>query len=270
MSYNINLIQMTVIPLGTNGFFPSFGRETACYAIPFGKILIFLDAGSGLFRLQDEAKELLDNVDEIHIFLSHYHLDHAFGFYAAFALFKGKKVVVFGPEKRQVFSDLTQIGYFPINFNKKHENFSWVKLEEGKHRISTYKVRSRKQNHRKETSLAYRFKFPDGKTLAYVTDGEPKSESIEFISGVDLLLHEHWYSGEDLLKEKVPFKDQVIDGHVTTAGTAMIGREAKVKQLVLIHHNPFADTLKLDKQLKLAKSIYHKTVLSGDLIPIKF
>src|SRR3989338_4937318 len=98
---------MNIIPLGTNGFFPSFNRQTACYAIPHGKTLIVLDAGSGLFRFAEpEGQKLLQSVTDIHLYLSHYHLDHTFGFYAAFKLFAGKTIQVFAKTDKKVFSEL--------------------------------------------------------------------------------------------------------------------------------------------------------------------
>src|SRR3989344_8948195 len=110
---------MTIIPLGTNGFFPSFGRQTMCFAILLGKTLIILDAGSGLFRLAEPiGKKLLTGVDTIHIYLSHYHLDHTFGFYAAWKFFAGKKVTVFGNSAKRVFEELYRQQYIPGFFEK--------------------------------------------------------------------------------------------------------------------------------------------------------
>lgn len=139
---------MQIIPLGTNGFFPSFGRQTACYAISLAEKLIILDGGSGLFRLAEPAgKRLLDGTYEVHLFLSHYHFDHTFGFYAAFRLLEDKKVTVFAPTNKKVFSDLVK-DYFPIDYEKKHQNFSWQKLMIGENKINDYSVRVRKQSHR--------------------------------------------------------------------------------------------------------------------------
>lgn len=249
---------MKVIPLGTNGFFPSFGRQTACYAIPYDKILIVLDAGSGLFRFAEPAgQKLLKEAEEIHLFLSHYHLDHAFGFYAAFKLFEGKKVTVFAPTDRKVFSDLAR-EYFPIDYEKKHNNFMWQKLKTGENKTDKYTVRVRKQDHRGEGSLAFRFSFD----LAYITDSEYSKEGIEFIHDVKLLLHEHYLTGSDGV---------YFDGkHVTTVGAANIAKEAKVGKLALIHHYPFADDKQLEIQLKLVKSIFPNTVLASDLEALIF
>ena len=264
---------MKVIPLGTNGFFPSFGRATACYAIPLKDKLIILDAGSGLFRLaEQEGKELLRGKKEVHLYLSHYHLDHTFGFYAAFKLLKGKKVTVLAESGRQVFWEFVTMKHFPINYSKVHKNFSWQAISEGNHKISSYQVSVRKQDHRGEGSLAFRFSFQERSALgrkfelAYVTDSEPTKESIEFVRGVPLLLHEHGFVG----KTNIKLNKQIIDGHVTTIGATLLAKEAKVGKLALIHHYPFADDKKLASQLKIARSIFPKTILAKDLEMINF
>ncbi len=244
---------MKVISLGTNGFFPSFGRQTACYAIPYNKTLIVLDAGSGLFRFAETiGQRLLKEAEEIHLFLSHYHLDHTFGFYAAFKLFEGKKVTVFAPTDKKVFSDLAR-EYFPIDYEKTHKNFMWQKLKIGENKTEKYSVGVRKQDHRGEGSLAFRFSFD----LAYITDSEYSKEGIEFVRGVKLLLHEHYLTGS----EKVYFDGK----HVTTVGAATIAKEANVRKLALIHHYPFADDKQLESQLKLAMTIFPNTILAKDL-----
>lgn len=259
---------MKVIPLGTNGFFSTFNRQTACYAIPFDKTLVILDAGSGLFRLgESEGGKLLAGVTQIHLFLSHYHLDHTFGFYAAFKLLEGKKVTVFAPDKRQVFSEFIQLGHFPINYSQKHKNFIWEVLKEGSQKISFYQISVREQNHRGEVSLGFRFKFKE-RDLAYITDTEISKDGIEFIRGTDLLLHEHGLSGREILGKRL--EDQIINGHVTTIGAARVAKEANVGKLVLIHHNPFADNNILEKQLKIARSISPDTILAKDLKEINF
>src|SRR3990167_10645191 len=130
---------MKIIPLGTNGFFSSFNRQTACYAIAYNGRLIILDAGSGIFRFAEpDGKRLLSGFSKIDLFLSHYHLDHTFGFYAAFKLFAGKQVTVYGSHEKQVFSEFVKLKHFPIDFSKEHKNFDWKTVGEGKNKISDY------------------------------------------------------------------------------------------------------------------------------------
>lgn len=262
---------MRVIPFGTNGFFPSFGRQTACYAIPLGNTLIILDAGSGLFRFAEPiGQNLLKEASEIHLYLSHYHLDHTFGFYAATKFFQEKKVTVFGEKTKEVFSEFPNLQYFPVDYQKHHANFSWLKLKEGKNSLDSYLVYVRKQYHNGAGSLAFRFSFKD-QDFAYITDSEPTKEGIEFIRGVDLLLHEHYLSGEEKLKDKdAKLEDHFAGKHVTTVGAATIAKEAKVGSLALIHHFPFYDDKRLEKLLRIARSISPDTFLAQDLKSIDF
>jgi ribonuclease BN (tRNA processing enzyme) len=257
---------MKIIPLGTNGFFPSFGRQTACYAIPYGDILIILDAGSGFFRLVEPiGQKLLKNTKEVHLFLSHYHLDHTFGFYGAFELLKGKKVKVFAQSKRLVFSEFVILNHFPIDYSKMHKNFSWHILDQGQNDMGKYKVYTRNQNHRGEVSLAFRFDFG----LAYLTDGEITNENTEFLKQVPLLLHEHWFTGQGEDGSRLDER-QIMDGHVTSVGSASVAKAAAVGKLALIHHMPFDDALKLNKKLDIAKKIFPETILAMDLKEISF
>jgi len=261
---------LKIIPLGSNGFFPSYNRQTACYAIHYKSILIVLDAGSGLFRFAEkEGKVLLRGVDEIHIFLSHYHLDHTFGFYAAFELFEKKRVTVFAKAGRQVFSEFVAMEHFPIDYEKKHKNFSWKTVTEETYRLEGYKAKVRKQNHRGEVSLGFRMEFSNGKSMTYITDGEPTWESVEFVRGVDLLLHEHEPSDEKEAKH-LKLEDQISDGHVTTEGAGLIAREAGVKKLALVHHNPFLNEASLIKELKKAKAIFKESYLAMDMEEVEF
>lgn len=262
---------MKIFPLGTNGFFPSFGRQTASYAIPLGKLLIILDAGSGLFRLAEpEGKKLLEEVSEVHLFLSHYHLDHTFGFYGLFQLLKGIRVEIFGMSKEKFYKELAHGDFFPEVTTKIHKEIFWQDIQKGKYSFGSYEVLVRNQYHNGFGSKAYRFLFAK-KSLGYVTDSEPNMESISFISDVDLLLHEHYQTGEDIyLTKSKKIDDQYKFGHTTTVGAALVAKEAGVERLYLIHHYPFFGSRQLKKQEKIAQSIFPSTQLAVDLSEINF
>lgn len=258
---------MKIIPLGTNGYVSSFNRQTACYVIPLDDQLIILDAGSGLFRFMEPiGKNLLKDKKKVKIFLSHYHLDHTFGFYAAFELFEKMKVDVYGMEERHVYSELVNLGQFPVDYEKKHHNFRWIKVNEKSYRNDGLKFTVRVQKHRLEKSLGYRLELANGKKLAYLTDTDnPSMESIYFVKGVDILLHEHDTLNVPKYSKNSRLEDLIKGGHVTTEGAALIAREAKVKKLYLIHHNPPCDWITLEKDLKKARKIFSESYLAEDL-----
>lgn len=260
------MLDIKIIPLGTNGYFPSFGRQTACFAVPLGKILIVLDAGSGIFRFAEpDEKKHLEGVTEIHLYLSHYHLDHTFGFYAVWELFRGKTVKVFGKDEQNVFSEFGNFGYFPLDYKKEFKNFSFHALEEKTYPMNAYTVSVRRQHHGGHGSLSFRFEFSDKTTLAYVTDSEPTDESVAFVHGASLLLHEHFAPGDDILREKGEMlKHHFFGGHTTTIGAALVAKKANVGKLALVHHYPYNDEKKLEKQLVLARSIFPNTILAKD------
>src|SRR5688572_21538223 len=76
---------MRLVFLGTTGYHPNNGRQTACLMLP--EVGVLLDAGTGLFR----ARELLAT-SELDIFLTHAHLDHCIGLTFLFNVLYEKEV----------------------------------------------------------------------------------------------------------------------------------------------------------------------------------
>ena len=221
--------------------------------------------------MEPAGRKLLKDKRKIKIFLSHYHLDHTFGFYAAFEMFEKEEVEVFGLEDRHVLKELVSIGQFPVEYEKKHRNFSWIKAESGKDENEGFKYSTRVQKHRFEKSLGYRLEFENGKSIAYVTDADPSRESVNFVKGADLLLHEHETQNVPEYTKDSRLEDLISKGgHITTQGAALIAKEAGVKKLYLIHHNPPCTWAELEKDLKKAKRIFPESFLTQDLEEIEF
>ncbi|MGD2114802.1 MAG: MBL fold metallo-hydrolase, partial [Acidobacteriota bacterium] len=71
---------MRLIPLGTNGYIPTHGRQTMCFLVRFEDRALLLDAGTGVARLlEPRVRELLEGVEQLDVILSHFHLDHVIG-----------------------------------------------------------------------------------------------------------------------------------------------------------------------------------------------
>ena len=56
-----------------------YGGNTSCFTIETGQMLLVLDGGTGLAALGREMMKNPDDKRDIHIFISHLHLDHIIG-----------------------------------------------------------------------------------------------------------------------------------------------------------------------------------------------
>src|SRR5450756_199820 len=89
---------MRVTLLGTIGWMPSDRRETTCFACRAGDSLFIFDAGTGLRRLREPAQAaLLDGARDVHLFLTHYHLDHVCGLAYLPGVLPGRELVIHAP-----------------------------------------------------------------------------------------------------------------------------------------------------------------------------
>src|SRR3954469_23164372 len=72
--------ELSITPLGTNGFFPTYGRQTMSFLVRRDGVPLLLDAGTGVGRLiEQETSRALDGASRLDILLTHYHLDHVVG-----------------------------------------------------------------------------------------------------------------------------------------------------------------------------------------------
>ena len=112
---------MEVHLLGTAGYHPNNLRHTACVMIP--KAGLIFDAGTGFFRVRD-----LIETKDLHIFLSHSHLDHCFGlsFFVDVVFEKDiENIFVYGAAEKlsAIRKHLFSEHLFPLQ-----PNFQWIEL----------------------------------------------------------------------------------------------------------------------------------------------
>lgn len=218
---------MQVEFLGTAGYHPSEARHTSCVFVPDAApgAGFVLDAGTGFFRLAHKPLP-----SRLHIFLSHAHLDHVAGLTYLLDVLYGREcqVTLYGARGalRAVCHDLFNSPLFPLPFTHAVRE---VKAEAA-FEVEGVQVRACDLTH-PGGSFGYRFDWPDRKSLAYITDTSGDARYLDFVRGVDLLIHERNFS-DDL--------HQVADasGHCTSQAVARVARQAKVKQLALTHFNP--------------------------------
>lgn len=230
---------MRVTLLGTSGWMPSEERETTCFAMRAGDTLFVFDAGTGLRRLGHDAHAYLaEGVREVHLFLTHYHLDHTCGLAYLAGVLPRRHVTIHAPaeeitgvDPERTLAELLRRPYHPQNLAEmRHVR---VVAIAGETIVAGHTISLRPQVH-SDVSVAYR--VDDAFVLA--TDTKPDPATAAFAAGAGLLLHEAWYSRADFVDRDLPAG---YTSHSDVESVAQLAAEAGVGRLALIHLNPLRD-----------------------------
>jgi len=247
---------MKLLLLGTSGYHPTERRHTACLMIPEAGIV--LDAGTGFFRVREHvATTTLD------ILLTHTHLDHVVGLTFMLSTKWQKpieQITVHGQAAKlaAVREHLLDEQMFPAPLT-----CQWRPLEDGPLTINGVRVSHFPVVH-PGGCVGYRLDWPDGRSLAYVTDTTAAKSAayVQQIRGVDVLVHEcNFRDGQEEWAEKT--------GHSSTTPVAEVAAEAGVKRLVLTHLDSLDDS---DDPVNIAaaRRIFSDVEIGYDGMTIEF
>lgn len=244
---------MRIVLLGTGGYHPNERRHTACLMIP--ELGIIFDAGTSFFRVPHHLQ-----TRNLQIFMTHAHLDHIVGlsfFLVPMLSDQVDSVKVYGEETKlaaiqtHLFSD----EIFPVL-----PDYEFISLPESVEVAGNGILRHLPLEH-PGGSIGYRVDWPD-RSMAYITDTAHPEQHLEFVQGVDLLIHECYFPDEmSEWAEKT--------GHSHTTPVAELARDANVGKLILTHIDPQCagdDPI----GIKVAQKIFPNTILGEDLMEIDF
>lgn len=244
---------MKLILLGTGGYHPNRRRHTSCVMLP--EIGLIFDAGTSFFRVP----ELLET-EQVQIVLSHSHLDHICGltYFLPTLLFGNvNRAEVYGSARtlEAVQDHLFCDSVFPVL-----PDYQYTELA-GPLSVGNGGTLSHFVQEHPGTSLGFRVDWA-GRSLAYLTDTFCDGSSIEFVGGVDVLIHEsNFADGAEVFAKQT--------GHSTPAPVARMARDAEVGRLILTHIDPMLDgddPLKIDS----VREIFPETEVAEDLMKIEF
>lgn len=223
----------------------TYGGNTSCVeiALPDSDTVFLLDGGSGLREYSEHyiASGKANTKRTFHIFMSHLHWDHIQGFpFFTPAFLPGNKVIVHSmhPEAEEIFTYQMKGPWFPVTVDSMKSTIEFCPHQPGDTlEIEGLSISTREQMHPGK-SCGYRFEFDDS-VFVYSTDSEHNEKAysddydyLEFIREADLLVFDAQYNLHDATFNKVNW------GHSSNIMGVELASRAKVKHLVIFHHEP--------------------------------
>ncbi len=236
-----------------------YGGNTSCVEVRLesGQVLV-LDAGTGIRPLG----VAMDEQEELHIFLTHLHLDHLQGFGFFRPLFRpGAEVHVWGPPS-PVQSLAERIALylspplFPVRLADIPAHLTFHDASEEPTSIGSATVRAEGVTHQGPT-VGFRIEEA-GRSLVYLPDHEPSlgvelaDQPPAWISGcalaqdADVLFHDAQYGDHE-------YPNHVGWGHSAIEHVMSFADKAEVDHLVLFHHDPYHTDDELEALLVAAQ-----------------
>ena len=239
---------------GTRGSFPAAGKQymryggnTSCFSVEYGGCLFILDAGSGLAVLGEQLKKRAD-IRDIHIFLSHLHIDHVIGLYPFLAMAADRQTVQIHLDERSAegggLSRLIGRPYWPYSIGEAGIGLSpfgpgtalHIETDAGAVDVSTM------SGTHPGGCCWYRLQFGD-KSAAYLLDCETgddiEGKLTDFVSGADLMVWDAHFA---------PGKVRKGWGHSTWEDGLRLRRKAGAGKVLMAHYSNDYDDAFLEAQ----------------------
>jgi len=250
-----------------------FGGNTSCFEVRCGDTIVILDGGTGL-RLAGNSM-LSEMPLEAWMFFSHMHWDHIQGFpFFTPAFIGGNTIHLHGGHSVARTLENTLAGQmdfpnFPVHLSEMGAEMSFHDLHEGQHILigkrGDVRVSNARGNHPGGV-YAYRIDY-EGKSIAYITDSEhyaivdPKLKKLA--QGVDILICDAMYTPEEYAGT-VGGMAKAGWGHATFTAVCELANAARVKQLVLHHHDPSQTDAMVREKESRARELFPNTVAARE------
>ena len=260
-----------------------YGGNTACVEIRADGQLIILDAGSGIRELGLALeKEFGSRPINLSLLITHVHWDHIQGFpFFVPAYDQKNEIRVFGynganTSLQEILKDQMATPFFPIGLYDLPGRIRFENPGSMDFTIGKVQVRARQMNH-PGVCLGYRIVTSKG-SIAYLPDHEPyeacrlhskKSRSltleqikeqaqedrlglVEFLADSDILILDSQYTDEE-------YHTHEGWGHGSLSASISLAADARIRKLVLFHHDPTHDDETIDRMVDAARRLATQT-----------
>jgi phosphoribosyl 1,2-cyclic phosphodiesterase len=239
-----------------------YGGNTTCVEVRSGNdVVLILDAGTGIKRLGDE----LDSSSQIHVLLTHLHLDHLEGLRFFAPLWEeGREIHIWGPSSpvhslQERISRSFSPPLFPVDLADIPAAIVFHDVPDDPWDLGKVRILALPVSHPGST-VGYRLEVARG-SLAFIPDHEPvlgvELAALEpdwisghaLAAGVDVLLHDAQFTEDE-------YPDRVGWGHSSVAHAVGFARTADVGRLVLFHHDPDRSDADVDRLTERASELW--------------
>jgi ribonuclease BN (tRNA processing enzyme) len=254
--------------------FMRYGGATTSFSLLSEEICLIIDAGSGLQDLSEKIRKM-KVLPEIHIFFTHFHLDHLIGLPVFSPLYqKSAHISIhYEPDIQcgidRVLQSFISPPFWPVAFCDLPATLKMkgTPAKKGGIRIADITVSWKLLQH-PQNSLGYKIAFKNGKKLAVLTDYEHGNAKIsktveQFVENVDYLIYDAQYLPDE-------YPSHIGWGHSTWVEGCRLAKKANVKNLLLTHHDRLRTDEELDKIGSLAKLHFRNTQLAFDGMKLIF
>ena len=212
---------MKVIFLGTNGWYDTGTGNTTCTLIETDKYFIILDAGNGLYKIDQYITST--SKKPIYLFLSHFHLDHIVGLHILNKFNFRQGIRIYGQAGTKNILNTIINEPYTVPFAKLPFKIDAYDLSEGLHNIP-FSVKCKFLLH---SSKCYGYRFElDEKIITYCPDTGICENAMELSENADLLIAECSF--------KIGQRNAEWQ-HLNPEDAAQIAKEASAKKLAMIH-----------------------------------
>ena len=256
-----------------------YGGNTSCVEVRVGGDIVILDAGTGIRLLGERLRrEAAGQPVKAHLLLTHTHWDHIQGlpFFGPIHD-SGSSVTVLGYEgaRQSLLKTLSaqmDSTFFPVGLDQLAGGLTVRELHELEFRAGRVPVQAIFTNHPGVT-LGYRLHTPGG-SVVFMPDTEilpfPRFRPIaasakptedtedfnsyknqllaEFAQGAELFICDAQYTADE-------YERRVGWGHSCIDDTVQLALQAKVKHLILFHHDPTHDDDAIDRLVEHARQL---------------
>ncbi len=246
----MNLIK--VIFLGTNGWYDTETGNTTCTLIETEKYFIILDAGNGIYKIDQYVVNT--SRKPIYLFISHFHLDHITGLHILSKFKFSQAMDIYGQTGTKGILNRIINTPFTVPVTRLPFKVDIHELSEGVHHIP-FPIECRFLLH-SSPCMGYRFEVDD-KIIAYCPDTGVCENAEELGRDADLLITECSFNGGQTNKEWP---------HLNPEDAAHIAKDANAKKLALIHFdaNRYKTLESRNQAADKARKIFNNTFATID------